>query len=185
MNAEGRGFPLNRDYLYGAYFFDFMRERYGEQAVQAFVEYNSGHLISQRVQNNPLPVTGKYMDQLWVEYHAWLTARFGTGAGQPPVEGQVLKRAFSITSPALGPSGTRWYVQSDGYTRPRLMRQRPGGASEAVRAVESGTRLDPAADTSPVMAQYEVCRNHNVLYDLYRVETNGSSERITQCGRYR
>ena len=76
------------------------------------------------------------MDELWVEYHAWLTARFGTGPGQSPAEGEVLQRAFSITSPALGPSGTRWYVQSDGYTRPRLMRQLPGGHDEREHVVE-------------------------------------------------
>jgi hypothetical protein len=185
MNADGRGFPLNRDYLYGGYFFDFVRERYGEQAAQRMVDWMSGQLIAQRVQNLPLAGTGKYMDQLWVEYHAWLAARFAPQGTQAPAQGEVLQRAFSISSPALGPGGTRWYVQSDGYTRPRLMRQPAGGTSKAVRDVEHGTRIDPAADTSPVMAQYEVCRNHNILYDLYRVAPGGSSERITRCGRYR
>ena len=31
INAGGRGFPLNRDYLYGGYFFAFLQERYGRE----------------------------------------------------------------------------------------------------------------------------------------------------------
>lgn len=38
INAEGRGFPLNRDYLYGSYFFAFLAERYGAKAVTDYVE---------------------------------------------------------------------------------------------------------------------------------------------------
>ena len=36
INAGGRGFPLNRDYLYGGYFFAFLQERYGDKAVANF-----------------------------------------------------------------------------------------------------------------------------------------------------
>ena len=38
VNADGRGFPLNRAYLYGSYFFAFLRERYGETAIYDFIE---------------------------------------------------------------------------------------------------------------------------------------------------
>jgi len=42
MNAGGRGFPLNRDYLYGSYFFFFLAERYGPDAIPKYVETYSG-----------------------------------------------------------------------------------------------------------------------------------------------
>src|SRR5229473_3313755 len=45
VNAEGRGFPLNRDYLYGSYFFAFLRERYGEDVIPRFVESYSGNIL--------------------------------------------------------------------------------------------------------------------------------------------
>jgi hypothetical protein len=49
INAGGRGFPLNRDYLYGGYFFAFLQERYGDNAVANFVETYSDNLIPFRV----------------------------------------------------------------------------------------------------------------------------------------
>jgi len=45
VNAEGRGFPLNRDYLYGSYFFAFLAERYGPKAVIGYIEGYSDNLI--------------------------------------------------------------------------------------------------------------------------------------------
>ncbi len=188
VNAGGRGFPLNRDYLYGAYFFAFLRERYGEGAVAAFIENYSGNLVPFRVHSNPVRVTRKPMDALWDEYHGWLRTRFAPRveeAAGPQVEGEVLARAFSVFSPVLVRGGTRWYVQSDGYTRPRLMRQAAGGAAESVREVEFDTRLAAAAGDSMLISKLEICRNHNLFYDLYRVDARGDANRLTECGRNR
>src|SRR5436853_2382728 len=99
VNAEGRGFPRNRDYLYGSYFFLFLRERYGEDAPLRFVENYSKNVIPFRVESNPIALTGKPMDALWAEYHAWLRARFSSP--RAAVEGDLLAPAFSIAIPVL------------------------------------------------------------------------------------
>src|SRR6202007_951385 len=127
INAEGRGFPLNRDYLYGSYFFLFLRERYGESSVVRFIESYSGNLLPFKVYSNPIAVTGKPMDALWLEYQDWLRARFAAQAPRQ-AEGETLMRAFSISSPVMTPDGARWYVQADGYTKPQIVRQAPGEA---------------------------------------------------------
>src|SRR5258706_8843442 len=187
INAEGRGFPLNRDYLYGSYFFAFVRERYGEKAVTDLVEDYSDNIVPFRVHSNPVRVTGKPMDALWVEYQDWLRARFApkaAGAGASG-EGEVLARAFSLASPVLAPGGTRWYVQGDGYTLPRLVRQAAGGKAEKVREVEQDTRLAGALGDALLLAQLEICRDHNLLYDLYRVDARGGITRLTRCERNR
>src|SRR2546423_6559120 len=49
VNADGRGFPLNRNYLYGSYFFLFLRERYGADAPVRFIENYSKNLIPFKV----------------------------------------------------------------------------------------------------------------------------------------
>ena len=54
INAGGRGFPLNRDYLYGGYFFAFLQERYGQKAVADFIESYSDNVIPFRVHSNPV-----------------------------------------------------------------------------------------------------------------------------------
>ena len=184
INGEGRGFPLNRDYLYGSYFFAFLRERYGESAVVRFIEGYSGNLLPFKVYSNPVAVTGKPMDVLWVEYQDWLRARFAPQAASP-AEGEVLLRAFSISSPVLTPDGARWYVQADGYTRPRIVRQAPGEAPRALRDTEQDTRMTAGAADDVLVSQLEVCRNYNLLYDLHRVDARGQRSTISECARHR
>jgi hypothetical protein len=126
-------------------------------------------------------VTGKNMDQLWSEYQRWLQQRFDRKS--PSIEeGEVLIRDWSITSPTLTADGTRWYVQGNGYTRPKVMRQPPTGRAEAVRSVEQDARLAASAQGNVVLGQPEICRNYNYYYDLHLLQ---SGKRLTECGRYR
>src|SRR4051812_49399995 len=171
VNAEGRGFPLNRDYLYGSYFFLFLRERYGQDAAARFIENYSKNVVPFRVESNTVGVTGKPMDALWVEYQAWLRVRFSTSTDA--VEGTVLARAFSISSPVLAQDGARWYIQGDGYTHPKLMRQAPGETPHALRETEEDTRVSAGAGNGVLLSQLEICRNYNLLYDLHSVDTTG------------
>jgi hypothetical protein len=177
VNAGGRGFPLNRDYLYGAYFFAFLQERYGEKAISNFIENYSGNVVPFRVHTNPVMVTGKNMNDLWTEYHGWLKARF---ASKAPQEGEVLERGFSLTSPLLAPDGTGWYVRYDGYSRPKLVRQ-----GKALRDVELDSRLALAPGGGVLLAQAEICQNYNYYYDLNHVAPDGRLKRMTECGRFR
>src|SRR5258706_8495795 len=124
------------------------------------------------------------MDQLWAEYQSWLRGRFAPSAPDTSA-GEVLVRAFSLSSPALTASGARWYVQGDGYTRPQLMRQAPGEKPRALRATEPDTRLAASADDGVLMAELEICRDHNLLYNLHRVDSLGRRSKLTDCERHR
>jgi hypothetical protein len=188
VNAEGRGFPLNRDYLYGSYFFAFLVERYGPDAPIRYVEGYSDNLLPFRVDSNPVGVTGKHMDELWVEYHDWLRARFAGKSGLGKVRdagGEVVARGWSLESPQLAADGTRWYVSGDGYTLPMLVRQGPGRQPEAVTKVEDGTRIAISPAGEVLLSKLDICGNYNLYYDLYRLGGGGALERLTECGRYR
>ena len=184
LNADGRGFPLNRDYLYGSYFFAFLHERYGDAAIAEFVNSYSGKLFWFPVDSNPQSATGKSMTQLWAEYNAWLQARFAPKPGDA-LEGEPLARGWAIFSPTLTPNGDRWYVQSSGYTLPKLMRQPRGRAAGSVRETEFDTRIASFGSEGLLLSQLEICDNYNLYYDLYRVDTSGRRKRLTECGRYR
>jgi hypothetical protein len=183
VNAEGRGFPLNRDYLYGSYFFAFLRERYGEPVMRRFIDHYSGNVVPFRVQSNAAAVTGKEMDALWIDYHRWLRERFAAPEAAP-LAGDALVHAFSVSAPVLEADGSRWYVQGDGYTRPKLMRQSPGGEPRVMRATESDTHL-AAAEGGVLMAEQDICRNHNLLYSLHYVDPRGARRTISECQRHR
>jgi len=189
IHADGRGFPHNRDYLYGSYFFLFLNQRYGPKAISNFVENYSDNFIPFRVDSNPVAVTGKAMDVLWLEFQDWLRARFAAKPGdtgtRPDEAGEVVARAFSLTSPLLTREGGRWYVQSDGYTRHRLMRQARGKGSETVREVERDARLAISVRDELVVAQPEICNDYNYFYDLYQFGPDRDWKRLTTCGRFR
>src|SRR5438034_389779 len=129
------------------------------------------------------------MDELWLEYHEWLTARFAGKPAEPGREhdegGEIIVRDWSVTSPLRTHGGDRWYVQGNGYTLPRLMRQTLGGEVEAVRDVESGTRLAALPDGDLLLSKPEICNNYNYYYDLYRLGPGGRLRRLTECGRFR
>ncbi len=184
VNADGRGFPLNRAYLYGGYFYAFLRERYGEQAAPDLVYNYSGKLFWYPVDSNPESVTGKTMTDLWVEYHDWLRERFKPKT-EAPGEGEVLTRAWTIFSPVLSPGGERWYIQGDGYTLPSLMRQSAGGRPDSLRDTETDTRAVAFGADAVLLSQLEICGNYNLYYDLYRVDARGRRERLTECSRNR
>jgi hypothetical protein len=184
INAGGRGFPLNRDYLYGGYFFAFLQERYGPKAVVDFIESYSDNVIPFRVHSNPAAATGKTMEVLWAEYQRWLMERFGKSI-RPAAEGEAILRDWSLSSPALAADGTRWYIRSDGYTRPQLVRQTPDGKAQALRGVEPDARLSLSPNGGALLAQPEICRNYSYFYELNRVAADGDLQRLDRCGRHR
>jgi len=184
INADGRGFPLNRDYLYGAYFFAFLEERYGQSAITNYIDAYSDNIIPYRVHSNPLTVTHKNMDALWAEYQGWLVARFGNKASSAQ-QGEVLARDWLLSSPGLSPDGTRWYIRFDGYTRAQVVRQVPGSKPEDLRGVEQDARLSLSPNGNAVLAQPEICRNYNYYYDVSLVAPDGRLKRLSDCGRYR
>src|SRR5258708_36765471 len=96
------------------------------------------------------------MDALWDEYHGWLRTRFAPRveeAAGPKVEREGLARAFSVFSPVLDRGGARWYVQSDGYTRPRLMRQAARRPAAAAGADDCDSRVGAAAGAATQCAK--------------------------------
>jgi hypothetical protein len=185
LNADGRGFPLNRNYLYGSYFFAFMRERYGEHAVIGFVENYSNNLFWAPVDSNPRQPTGKTLSELWPEFEDWLHARFAPKPAEASQEGEILAKAWTIFSPTLAPGGDRWYAQGDGYTRPQLMRRPRDGKPAAVREVEQDTRIAATTGDAVLLSQLEICDDYNLYYDLYRVAASGGRKRLTDCSRSR
>jgi hypothetical protein len=184
VNAEGRGFPLNRDYLYGSYFFAFLRERYGDSVIRRFIDRYSGNVVPFKVQSNALAATGEEMDALWVDYHRWLQDRFAAPVDEVRV-GEELAHAFAISSPVLEPNGTRWYVQADGYTRPKLMRQAPNEAPRSLRETEFDSHATPFGNGAVLLAELDVCHNHSLLYNLQSVDARGRRSAISQCQRHR
>ena len=189
-NAGGRGLPMNRAYLYGAYFYDFMARRYGVDTVRILVERYSGNLLPFRIVSNAQAVTGKPMDVLWQEYLDDLRARF-----QPQVDRLRSARhpviASILAAPDLGglaqdADGRVYVVRYDGITRAQLIRKSDNENPVVLAELSRAARIDVAPDGTILIAQPEVSGNHDLHFDLYRLSAGASEPvRLTTGGRWR
>lgn len=187
MNADGRALPLSKQYLYGAYFYDYLARAYGKDAVFKYIERYSGNVVP-RVHTNPVAATGKTMDVLWQEFVADLAARLDERAApllrQPETGTPLGAPVWSIDALAPAPAGGVYAVVDDGLTRPVLERIDADGRRRTVAKLNPGARID-ARGESVLVAQPEICANRNLYYDLYTVRPDAGLQRLTHCARLR
>ncbi len=191
INADGRTLPLNKQYLYGAYFMDFMARRYGADKITAFVHQYSGNIVP-RLHSGPYGATGKMMDELWPEFLADLTqqvdGRAATLRAQPEAVGVALGGPwFDVASVSALPAsaGGGWLVVvEDGENGAQLMRWAADGSRQRLMRVNRGARVEAAADGSALVTQPDVCDTLNLAYDVYRLQ-GGRLQQLTNCARLR
>lgn len=180
MNADGRGLPLARPYLYGAYFIDFVNRRYGADSTAAIIERYSGNVVP-RLHSAPWAATGKMMDELWLEFIADLEAQVDARAApirrDAEVLGEVLVPAhFDIGSVVALPDGALLAVLDDGDAAPALVRigrdDRDGGSRswQHVMRAPRGLRLEAAADGRVAATLPELCASRYLVYDLHELQ---------------
>ncbi len=189
LNADGRRLPLAKQYLYGAYFMEFLARQYGAKAIGAVVEQYSGNIVP-RLHSVPWGATGKMMDELWDEFIADLGRQVDERAAplkaQPEAVGAALAGPlFNVDAIATLPGSQGWLaVVGDGMNGTHLMRINRDGSRERVTRVNGGTRVSVAADGSVLLAQPDICNTLYYAYDLYRLEGR-SLKQLTHCAHLR
>lgn len=188
INADGRALPASKQYLYGAYFYDFLARKYGGDAAYRYIDAYSDNLLP-RVYSNPEELTGKTMDVLWDEFLADLdrgvNERSATIKAAPRADGAPLLPArFKISSLAPAPDGVLAVVD-DGWLGTELLHIDVLGKTDKLADVKGGARLDLHADGRLLLEQPEICDNYNFYYDLYLWDKQSGMRRLSQCQRYR
>ncbi len=191
LNADGRRLPLNKQYLYGGYFMDFLSRRYGPDKIQALVHRYSGNIVP-RLHSAPFAATGKMMDELWLEFLADLTQQVDARAAdllrQPERVGSALTAPlFNIESVAALPAtaGGGWLaVVEDGLSGAHLVRLTADGRQQRVQRVNRGARLDVSAGGTVLLTQPDLCNTLYYSYDLYRLQGH-TLEPLSTCSHLR
>lgn len=174
INADGRRLPVGKQYLYGAYFMDYLRRAHGPQAVGTFVASYSGNLVP-RLHTAPVAATGLTMDVLWERFLADLGRQVDERAApikaQPQVLGPaVLPATFAIDSLVPHPDGGWLVVASDGLNGVQLLRIGTDGRRTALTRLNRGARLGTGADGGVLVMQPDVCDGWYETYDVHRLE---------------
>jgi len=189
INSNGRALPLAKQYIYGAYFYDYLERVYGKDAVFKYVDRYSGNIVP-RVHTNPEVATGKTMDVLWNEFLADLGTRLDQRSEalkrEPENVGTpLIPVQWSVDALAPGPAGAVYAVTNDGITRPYLQRIEPNGSVTRVAGLNDGARIDARGEEAVLLTQPEVCDNWNLFFDLYLYSPAGGLQRLTHCARLR
>ena len=152
-SAAGRFAPLDRAssavidwpggtsaYLYGAYFHQYLAERFGPETL-ARLSSRDGRTVAVpglgRVQEHLRPVAGRTVARLREPDRA-------SGSQGRPQNGERVRltdHGFTVTSPAFSPDGRLFYSIANPHGFPALMERLPDGTSRKVADRFHGNRL--------------------------------------------
>jgi Tol biopolymer transport system component len=192
--ASGRS-PLwpggNRPYLYGSLLFDYLLDRYGEDRMSSFVEAVGGQWVPYRIDAAGRSAFGVSFSEAWRDWEATLRQRYET-------LDEDLASLGPVTEPERLTHGARWalyptvspdgeslvYTRADGWSDTQLRRSDPdGGESRQLARTNSLSTFDWMPDGRLVVAQVEQVDPYTTYGDLYIMDEEGGSERLTEGAR--
>ncbi len=186
--VSAHDWPFNSAYLYGVYFFKFIHDVYGEQAIKNFVNNYSNNLLPYKVDSNPRRVTGKTLSELWPEFSDYLNGYFDPQINRIKSQSQnpykpLTKDYLAIGLLAKGVGSSIWYSALDFSKGANLYRLADGKSNLEVE-LNSLATVDVSASGDVLVSQLEYCDQYSQYYDLYLLKDD-QLQRITHCGRYR
>ncbi|HFC53670.1 MAG TPA: hypothetical protein ENJ43_04485 [Gammaproteobacteria bacterium] len=190
INLPLRSWPGGSSpYLYGVFFFRFMEQAYGRDAIEALIDDYSDNLIPFRIYSNPRRRFGKNLDQLWQEFGEAIRGEFGAQLEEIRQAGVVQGKPVADPGEYGGMvraarDGSIYFIRDDGLRRPRLVR-RAGGEETELARLRKGARLDQHSASGVLITQPEFCGEYSIYYDLYRYRQGEGLRRLTRCARIR
>ena len=185
-------------YLYGVYFFNFIRDTYGEDKIALFVEEYSYFPLPYFINTVSKKTFGKDMFALWDEFEIYLNKEF-----TPEIESHRqklaknnLNRTKSITSSGYYSGYSRinnklYYINSDRENIKQLIEQ--DTLSKKTRVItelknHDGTfphSFDVNADKGILIPLMNLYENYRQSFDLYQIDPKTSKRtQLTHNKRY-
>jgi hypothetical protein len=192
--AAGRFAPLDRatsgvidwprgesSYLYGAYFHQYLADRYGDDAIAQLASETAGRLpfTGSRAFRK---VYGRSLGDLWDDFERESTQRAAAGRDAPR-RARLTRHGFIVTAPAFAADGRLFYSISNPHDFPALMERLLDGTSRRVATRFYGNRL-AVAGSLLVFDQLEIDGHVALFSDLYaRPVDGGDTRRLTRGAR--
>ncbi|MFA6901609.1 MAG: hypothetical protein WC236_00860 [Gallionellaceae bacterium] len=187
---SGHRWPYGQVYLYGAYFFKFVEERYGKEAVGNYIKVYGSNLIPFRMETRSEQIFGKSAHAVWAEFQQYLIQRFVPQLAAHKQQNTFVTRVvydapYNNAALAATASGDLYFVHDDASSSPQIRRLRTDGSNEALLDGRGVQELAWHDEAGLLLSKYAVCDNTNVYADLYQWQPGMSSaRRLTHCGRY-
>jgi Tol biopolymer transport system component len=167
-------------YAYGAYFHQYLADRYGPESLAKLADQTSG-----RFPYFGAPAFRKVfkrsLGQLWDDFEAETLARAASDVATPT---RLTHHGFSVGAPSFGQHGEIFYSVANPHGFPAIMALRPDGATpHEVTTRYLGNQIG-ARGGRLVFDQLEVVHNVGLQSDVYIVNENGDgARRVTHIAR--
>ena len=181
----------NRAYAYGSLFFDYLVGRYGESSVADFAEAVSGQWIPYRMNAAGRSAFGASISDAWDEWGTSLTDEYSSLDADLEALGPVTdpeRLSFGerrAVHPLMSPDGTRLaYLRSDGRSDIQLrIRVQPDRPGTSLSRVNGSATFDWLTDGRVVLSQLDFADPYRTYGDLYLVDAEGGTRRLTRRAR--
>ena len=191
VNQPLVSWPMNTSrYLYGVYFFNFVRDAYGEKKVFELIENYSDNLVPFAINGNSRSVFGKSMNQLWEEFNQYLDKEF-----QPEIE-KIKRNALTepelithsgyfTSAPQISTNGDVYFLEKNMRDKPHLMVLKNGDKLAQAFAETHAHDFDIHPQSGILVAELNNVRTTNVFSDLLIIDpVTGGKRQITHGKRY-
>ena len=167
-------------YAYGAYFHQYLADRYGPESIGKLADETSGRL----------PYLGapafrkvfkRSLGELWHDFEVDTRAHPAADDGAPA---RLTYHGFSVAAPSFGSHGQIFYSVANPHGFPALMElDREGSNPREVTTRYLGDQIG-ARGGQLVFDQFELVHNVGLQSDLYVVDENGGDvRRLTHLAR--
>ncbi len=181
--------PYGQIYLYGAWFFKFVEERYGKDKLVKYVRIYGRNIIPWRMDKRAYQVFGKPAKLIWHEFQQYLRKKFSQQLAAIKKKGEMKTRTlvnkpyFNYRLTAAG-NGDVYFYHDDSSSYPSVRRIR-NGKVETLFDILGVQYLDWHDEKGLLISRLAICDNVKLYSDLYLWRPGMSSaERLTKCGRY-
>ena len=184
VSVTNRRWPGADGYLYGAFFFRYLQDTYGDEGIQRLIEEYSDNLLPFSLNRSARRALGTDMQGLWSGYQNWLQQTFGSTpddhAGEP-----LTQHGLRHYPPIAHRDGI-YRIVDDGHGPQRLVRYPydPSQNSITITTVRHPGLFDINSDGDVVMAKRRQRASNSQFDDLYLFSA-GRWQRLTYHGRYR
>lgn len=184
-----RDWPLGKHYLYGAYYYQFLTETYGEEKLRQYLALYSRNIVPFVFLNPDVKkVYGKSYPALWNEFKGWLEQKFEPQITALSAQDTTALQTVSNEGYALDASASDgrnyYYLRRNGDDRQAIVRISPDGTQQTLAQLQGATSLAVNPRGQLLYTRLTSRADGRFWSDIFTLE-NGREKRLTEASRYR
>jgi len=177
-------------YLYGVYFFQFLRDTYNTHKIKQFIEEYSRSPIPFFLNTNSRQVFSKDFYELWQAFHIYLKNQFEPEIQKIQKQGirigkKITDSGFNSGYSRSDAQGNSYFISTDRIHQTTLKKYSLAQQNQTIISEVFGQYFDYHKKSGIIFSQYDIEQSVNRFANLYHIDTHsGQSTQLSHTGRY-